>query len=432
MSRGHPNNFVSSVGISLSKYQALRSGRLMKLLVSLSRHRCILFCTISFFLSMIVMSRMQLYFESHEYATHRELLVETFQLHDESTGEKALHPSKPFFVMEDESSGKILLSLDDKELGHPLNRLADLRSPREEGRETVFFFHVPKAHGKIIKNILTNCFSLRRAEKIEDPESLAYIGGVLNVDTQSRKGLVQARSANLIESGLVDVIDTSYFFEGLLLFKPSHRARIFTILRHPVHQAEQLFHAQKKIVSFEEFLTSDNYHDNWLVRSLTNDKSGEVTEDHLSIAKGILARKFIVGISEYLEESLKRLKTYFGWQEKDDGCLEYFLDEYHTVEKENEQSAFKRGGDYWKLVTQTNHYDMELYFYALELFTKQGSTMFKRPYVDKDGVPIDFIQVKKERLERERLQREEAIKRYRNELIAKLNGTSTNHAGGGE
>jgi len=151
MSRGHPNNFVSSVGISLSKYQALRSGRLMKLLVSLSRHRCILFCTISFFLAMIVLSRMQLYFASHEYATHRELLVETFQLHDESTGEKALHPSKPFFVMEDESSGKILLSLDDKELGHPLNRLADLRSPREEGRETVFFFHVPKVStGKLL------------------------------------------------------------------------------------------------------------------------------------------------------------------------------------------------------------------------------------------------------------------------------------------
>ncbi len=199
------------------------------------------------------------------------------------------------------------------------------------------------------------------------------------------------------------------------------------MLRHPVHQAEQLFHAQKKVVSFEDFVMSDDYHDNWLVRSLTNDKVGVVTEDHLNIAKGILARKFIVGISEYFEESLKRLKTYFGWKDRGDGCLEYFLDEYYTIEKENDQSTFKRGGDYWKLVTQTNHFDMELYFYALELFTKQGSTMFKRPYVDKDGVPIDFVQVKKERLERERLQREEAIKRYRDELIAQLNGTSSNH-----
>lgn len=141
---GHPNNFVPSVCISLSKYEAVRSARLMKLLVSLSRHRYILFSTTSFLVSVIVMSRMHLYFASREYTTHRELLVETFQLHDESKGGKALHPSKPFFVMEDESSGKILLSLDDKESGHPLNRLADLRSPREEGRETVFFFHVPK------------------------------------------------------------------------------------------------------------------------------------------------------------------------------------------------------------------------------------------------------------------------------------------------
>jgi hypothetical protein len=36
-----------------------------------------------------------------------------------------------------------------------------------------------------------------------------------------------------------------------------------------------------------------------------------------------------------------------------------------------------------------------LYYYALELFTKQASTMFNKPYVGKDGKVIDFAELKR-------------------------------------
>jgi hypothetical protein len=38
-------------------------------------------------------------------------------------------------------------------------------------------------------------------------------------------------------------------------------------------------------------------------------------------------------------------------------------------------------------------FDIMLYYYALELFTKQASTMFNKPYVGKDGKVIDFAEL---------------------------------------
>jgi hypothetical protein len=247
---------------------------------------------------------------------------------------------------------------------------------------------------------MTTCFNLRRTEKVEDPESLTFINGILNIDTQSRKGLSQARSANLIESGLVDVIVSSYFLEGILLFKPHHQGRAFTILQHPVARTERLYfyHKSSKLefegLSMLDYLQSDVYKDNWIVRSLINVKAGELNEDHLSVARGILARKFLVGISEYLSETIKRLRQYYKWIESKDGCVDYFLNNMHN-EKE---THLTRGSEEWKAVADNNRYDMELYYYGLELFAKQASTMFGRPYVDKEGKPINFAKLKEQKM----------------------------------
>ena len=130
------------------------------------------------------------------------------------------------------------------------------------------------------------------------------------------------------------------------------------------------------------------------------------------IAKGILARKFFIGVSEYLGESLKRLRTYYEWKDEESiGCVNFFLDEYHKVEAA-ERSSLERGDAQWNLIATENNFDMELYYYALEVFTKQGSTMFHRPYVDKQGVPIDFAKLKKEREEKEEREREQREKNF--------------------
>lgn len=251
-----------------------------------------------------------------------------------------------------------------------------------------------------MKTIMTNCYNLRRTGKREDPESLTYIRGVLNIDTQTLKGLANARSNELADSGLVDVFTTSYFLGGVMLFKPTFKGRAFTILRHPVLRAGDLYrsrHSSLEGIDISGYLESPNYIDNWVVRSLTNDKTGELTEDHLLVAKGIIARKFLVGIAEHFEETVKRLEKYYGWSEpSEQGCVNNYLNN-QRVQEEETLPTIERGSSEWDLVATKENYDLMLYYYALEVFVKQGSTMFSRPYVDKTGRPIDFAELERKK-----------------------------------
>ena len=319
-------------------------------------------------------------------------------------GERAPHLN---FEIYNEATGETLSSLGDENEANPLNYLADNRAPRgANGHETAFFFHIRKSKGGAVKNIMTHCFNLRRAEKMASPESLTFVNGVLNIDTQTLAGLQRAKDTNLVDSGLVDVIVTSYFFEGMMLFNPTHQGRAFTFMPHPVYQTESLYRSLKTKypenfdgIDLADWVQSDAFNDNWVVRSLINQHSGELTEDHLIIAKTILAKKFVVGISQFPKESFKRLVMYYGWSEgKGDGfeCMNHFL----NLEKDEDamfEGKIDRGSERWRLLSQVNKYDMDLYYYALQLFAKQGSTLFGRPYVDKDGIPIDFKKLKAEK-----------------------------------
>ena len=310
----------------------------------------------------------------------------------------SIHPSKPYYVVVNDN-GEYINTLDDEDEQHPLNRLVDLREPRDN--EPIFFFVVPRAKGGNIKTIMTKCYNLRRTEKRLNPESLTYIDGVLNVDTQTRKGLANARQQNLIDLGFVDVIATSYFLDGTMIFNNNHKGRAFTILQHPVMQAEKLFNS-RDWGNFPEYIQSTQYIDNWVVRSLTNNKQGELTEDHLMVAKGILARKFFIGIADYLEETIKRLEMYYELKQPSDGCANKYLMVEESPHTESEAFHIERGSDEWTLVTQRDQYDLMLYYYALEVFAKQGSTMFNRPYPDKTGKIVDFEEIAREKKRKEK------------------------------
>jgi hypothetical protein len=62
-------------------------------------------------------------------------------------------------------------------------------------------------------------------------------------------------------------------------------------------------------------------------------------------------------------------------------------------------STIVRGGEEWNLIAERESYDMMLYYYALELFAKQASTIFQRPYVDSNGKIIDFAARRKKEKE---------------------------------
>jgi hypothetical protein len=174
----------------------------------------------------------------------------------------------------------------------------------------------------------------------------------------------------------------------------------FTILNHPVLRVQNVFlyrnehGSDSERLSLAEYLESPVHIDNWVVRSLTNDKSGELTEDHFLIAKGILSRKFLIGIAEYFEETLRRLETYYGLKNQDDGG-ECVRRNSKQLEGTFRSSTFARGSEEWNLIAKKEEFDVMLYYYALELFNKQATTMFKRPYVGKDGKEIDFAEIKR-------------------------------------
>ncbi|KAL9180809.1 hypothetical protein ACHAXT_011262 [Thalassiosira profunda] len=316
----------------------------------------------------------------------------------------ATHPSEPYLVISDEETGAHAQTVEYGHDDHPLSRLADVREPREGDVESTFFFVLPAARGGGMKNILTNCYNLRRAEKREDPESLELVDGVVNVDVQSLKGLAKARSNNIVDAGAIDVFASSYFLEATLLFKPEHKGRAFAMLRHPVLRAETLYNtlaSRRDDSGLAAFVESFDYIDNWVVRSLTNIKTGALSDDDLLVAKGILARKFLVGISEYTEETIKRLEMYYGWgKPRREDCVSKHLAHQHERE---EKSAIERGSYEWEVIAAKDKYDLMLYYYALELFVKQGSTLFNRPYVDSEGDPIDFAELKKKKLLKEKV-----------------------------
>jgi hypothetical protein len=68
-----------------------------------------------------------------------------------------------------------------------------------------------------------------------------------------------------------------------------------------------------------EYVEWDGYYDNWMVRMLVNVKLGGLNEGHLELLRSILERKFVVGMSEHMDETFRQLEVYFGWREKKAG-----------------------------------------------------------------------------------------------------------------
>ena len=64
----------------------------------------------------------------------------------------------------------------------------------------------------------------------------------VNVDAYSPKGIQRAKNLNLITSGLADVVMSPLLHDAAALFTPTHKGRLFTMLRHPIERATSLFY----------------------------------------------------------------------------------------------------------------------------------------------------------------------------------------------
>jgi len=291
--------------------------------------------------------------------------------------------------------------------------------------DVILFWHIPKAAGSTVKQVLTKCFRLIRAHQIQHPPSYNIINGVLNVDTSTLPGIARSKQANLVGSGYVDAIVTSHLHEGSALFTPNNMGRMFSFFRHPVELSQSLFwylgyakwenqyREEIKNMTLLEYAQDESGTfriDNWVTRYLVRNLKGVITEKDLNFAKEILETKCLIGMMDKMEESMDRIIIYYG------------LDVYHKTKEQKESSSAKQciknfneqkqnthkhslvgpESEEWKLLKEKNNYDMKLYNFAQDLWVKQGLMLKSEKFNQGDRIwkyrDRPFVQLKHENI----------------------------------
>ena len=205
----------------------------------------------------------------------------------------------------------------------------------------------------------------------------------MNVDTSTPEGISRARSLNLAQSGMVDVIITPHVYETAEIFDSAHKGRMFAMIRHPVERAVSMFYylqkatwepsydPQLQYMSIEDYVASHKVEENWMTRFLVNKKSAPLGPPDVQMAKEVLRSKFYIGLLSRKEESVKRFITNFGWKvdtQKKEQCINNLL---HTGVNKHDHPTVSRDSKVWEYLVSHNTYDMELYMYAVQLFDEQ-------------------------------------------------------------
>jgi len=250
----------------------------------------------------------------------------------------------------------------------------------------------PRSGSKTLKEVLTYCFGLviscdaalsheigSTLEIFSTPDNSGHF---VNVNTETRKGLLRAHNIGIVDSELVQVVATPFIADASSLFAHKTRTgRIFALLRHPVDQAHSDFLFRKDLPShhpdyippeltLSQFVESERLITNPLARALLNmNQDTLLTKGHAFIAKKLLQERVLVGLLEAFDESIHRFEKYFGWKLQDPLCVTNFKavrdhrqDHQHVPESSNE----------WKILSDRNFVDMELYDVGKNLFESQN------------------------------------------------------------
>jgi len=261
-----------------------------------------------------------------------------------------------------------------------------------------YFWIVPRNGGNSIRYVLSYCFKsvlaceagARRDDgdvlEVFEEDGCKYV----NVNTESSEGIKRAKELNLVNSGLAYAIFSSRINEIASVFTPDRRGRSFTLLRHPVERAiseyyqEQARNPKLALVSLESYLqdNSDDIkaavgEDNFITRSLINKPIADLTTYDLDLAMMILKKKFLIGLVDEMEESVKRFRKYFSWNVKGlkgvDECVATF-----TSPSPRKKPIFSENSNVWKLLEERNKFDVKLFDFALHLFDVQGLYLQKK------------------------------------------------------
>jgi len=249
-----------------------------------------------------------------------------------------------------------------------------------------FFWLIPRSGGNSIRYMLSYCFKKVLACEVgAGKENLPFLEvfeqdtcEYVNVNTESENGIQRAIKLQLVNSGMAHTIFSSHFYEAVDLFNPQHKAKAFTLMRHPVDRFMSDFYQKQAkntdlaIQTIENFLEQDHFEDNWMVRALTKNPEKILTSYDLNIAMQILKSKFLIGLAHEMKESVRRFRTYFQWKAAAEiKGLEQCVNTLSSPSPRR-RPALSRGSKPWNLIVQKNKWDMKLYDYSLHLFDIQG------------------------------------------------------------
>ena len=137
-------------------------------------------------------------------------------------------------------------------------------------------------------------------------------------------GLVQSRKADMIFTSDIN-------FASDHLFDPEHKGRIFALFRNPVDRLVSKFHYLKTAtwertyrpewasMGVVEWATQYNQDENFLVKKIVGKKLNDPSDiNDLVVAKEIIRTRFIVGMMNDMEESLRRFNIVLGLSDTDE------------------------------------------------------------------------------------------------------------------
>jgi len=251
-----------------------------------------------------------------------------------------------------------------------LATLAAVRVPLDATADRPVLWLVQKTNGRTIETIMKRCFDF-------------------SLDTEFNSDKPED----------IDAIVTHMLFRAASTLKGSeYNGRMFTVLRDPLERTVDIFenekldgkHDMNDDSTLQEYL-QEEFTDNWLTRTLTNEYVKYLGIEDVELAKLVLREKCIVGLSERLEESFDRFAKYFQWDMlnvQHQKCAREVLklSEKSAEQTEREESDVvkvtipEKGTHDYDLLTTKNSMDMLVYKYAQELFQEQKYSVFDAMY----------------------------------------------------
>lgn len=216
---------------------------------------------------------------------------------------------------------------------------------------------------------------------------LSYV----NVDLRTTFGIDRARDLLLIPSGQSDVVvSPQVFYASRKLFNASQKGQLLCLLRDPIerelanyqHLVQTNSYLLQGITSLKQYAEEFGMTENYMTRILSGHEHGinPVTPKMLEIAKDVLRAKCLVGLHEQLPASINRVAKYLDLESVVDTppssrpCMDDVAKrEMDTV---YDLPKVKEGDSVYEALARRNSLDLELYHYALGIFSEQGYTLF--------------------------------------------------------